>query len=360
MQQIRFLCMVTSNTFFGRLANSASRYFTAIPGFVREENYWFYNISNLAYTLITLLHCSWIVVFMNIGQSAMMLVQFGSIALYISALVLNRRGHHNAAMIIGILEATVHQGIAVRLLGWGAGFQNFIPLIAILPFLKHNASWFLKIGLGVGCTLFYLVIDFFIKNEPPLFQLKQTQVDLFNFSNSVMCFLLAALWGIVLSVSYQRTVAALLKKEQELKAVEQAGILRQLELKERDNEIFQLRNVELKNSNDEILHQKRLIEELVSEQEKIIEIRTKELADANTKLVQANKKLLELIQYNAHNIREPLTRLMGAMLVMEYMTIEEFREEIWPQMEKAVQDLDKAIKEVITIADNTVKLQGGQ
>lgn len=96
------------------------------------------------------------------------------------------------------------------------------------------------------------------------------------------------------------------------------------------------------------------ITQLVNEQEQIIAQRTAELAESNARLAHANKRLIELIQYNAHNMREPLARLMGAMIIQEYLPGEEFYSEIWPQMQKAITDLDNSIKEVITLADETV------
>ena len=335
-------------------------FFSAVPANVEVENYWFYNISNLAYFLISLLHLSWIVVFFVIGQKTMLCVQIPSIFCYFIALYFNRKGQHVLAMVIGLVEVNLHQALAVVLLGWGTGFQNFIPLIALLPFLKYNESWLVKFGLGAGCMLCYLSIDKFVKNALPLRELSAVAADFLNFSNSVLCFLLVALWGIVLAISYQRAVSALIKKEQELfasqKANEQAEIIRELQLKDRDNEIYQLRNIELKNSNVEITEQKKVIEELVAEQEKIIRMRTLELQDANIKLIQANKKLLELIQYNSHYLREPLARVMGGMSIHEDVGLEEFYNDVWPQIDRAVHDLDRRIIDVIKIAEETVEL----
>ena len=89
------------------------------------------------------------------------------------------------------------------------------------------------------------------------------------------------------------------------------------------------------------------ISKLVNEQEKVIEQRTSALA-------YANKKLIELIQYSAHNLREPLTRILGAMLIKGDIPEEEFNGEIWPQMQKAANDLDIIIKEIIDRADKTI------
>ena len=174
----------------------------------------------------------------------------------------------------------------------------------------------------------------------------------------MICFILVALWGIVLALSYQRAVAALIKKEQELfasqKANERAEFLSKLELKERDNEIFQLRNIELKDRNEEIIEQKRVIEQLVAEQEKIIDLRTNELKEANLKLIHTNDKLIVIIQFYSHNLREPLTRIMMAMTMHEYLTTDEFFRDIWPHMGKAVQDLDERIVAVTNVAEDII------
>lgn len=337
-------------------------YFTTIPRKVHPDNYWFYNISNLAYTLVMLLHCLWIIVFHVLDLGTMVQLQFPSVAAYIIAIALNRRGYHLIAMMICLLEINLHQLTAVSLLGWGSGFQNFIPLIALMPFLKYNEAWYTKTFLCIASLLFYLYIDFYIRNSAPIYILDQGPAVFLNLSNAILSFILVSLWGIVLSISYQRTVTALLQKEQELftaqKMTEQAEILRQLEVKERDNEIYQLRNVELKNRNDEILAQKVVIEKLVAEQEQIILARTGELAETNAKLINANKQLMALIQFNAHSIREPLARILGAMIISEYMTQEEFYVEIWPQVNKATTDLDTAVKQVIKYADDAIVENG--
>jgi tetratricopeptide (TPR) repeat protein len=108
-------------------------------------------------------------------------------------------------------------------------------------------------------------------------------------------------------------------------------------------------------------HLNTTINKLVNEQEHTILERTKELAVSyeqlevsSAKLAEYNKKLVELIQFNAHNMREPLTRVMGAIIVQEYVSQEEFNAEIWPDLRRSVNDLDKIIKEVITRADETI------
>ena len=74
-----------------------------------------------------------------------------------------------------------------------------------------------------------------------------------------------ATWGSFLTIAVQRTETILTERNKAVyaaeKATEQAEMQRQLDVKERDMEIFRLRNVELKNSYDEIARRNVMIEE---------------------------------------------------------------------------------------------------
>jgi signal transduction histidine kinase len=82
------------------------------------------------------------------------------------------------------------------------------------------------------------------------------------------------------------------------------------------------------------------ISKLVNTQEKIIEERTQELT-------QLNKQLIDIIHFNSHTIREPLTRIMGLMQLKPIVPEDEFFSSCWPMMMSSVQDLDGRLKEVI-------------
>jgi len=100
------------------------------------------------------------------------------------------------------------------------------------------------------------------------------------------------------------------------------------------------------------------INKLVSEQAETIRIRTQELADTNDQLAHSNKKLIELIQYSSHNIREPLARVIGGMSLRNLLPEEEFKADIWPEIERSVSDLDNSIKKAIFSAEDAVELYG--
>ena len=84
-----------------------------------------------------------------------------------------------------------------------------------------------------------------------------------------------------------------------------------------------------------------LISTLLLQQEITIDDRTQALKRLNTRLV-------DLIQFNSHNIREPLSRIMGLMSLYKLMPNEDFFAEYWSLLEECVNDMDKTIRQVIT------------
>lgn len=91
-----------------------------------------------------------------------------------------------------------------------------------------------------------------------------------------------------------------------------------------------------------------LVSTLLSQQERTIDDRTQALTRLNTKLV-------DLIQFNSHHIREPLTRVMGLMSLYELMSPADFFEEYWPLLEESVKDMDKTIRQVISKTEKIEK-----
>ncbi len=241
------------------------RHFNIIPEAIRLENYRFYIISNILYTLAWGIHAVWLGVFFFLGQYTMMWIQLVSISCHAVSIALNRNGKHGTAMIIGMTEVIAYQIISVYLLGWNCGFQYFIVAISLFPFLKQNTSWLVKALLSLACVCSYLFLEINAKKLPPVYTLDNTAQDVFNYSNIIICFLFMATWGFFFTFAVQKTEAIILERNKAVfaaeKATEQAELQRQLEVKERDMEIYRLKNVELKNSFDEIARRNEMIVE---------------------------------------------------------------------------------------------------
>ena len=257
-----------ANNAIGRLGSRIYRHFDTIPANIALENYRFYIISNIGYTIGWMVHVLWFFVFFYLGQYTMMQLQPLSIACHVIGIIYNRKSRHELAMTIGMGEVVAHQVAATYLLGWNAGFQYIIAAITLLPFLKHNRSWLIKLLLALMCMSGFLFLEIYVKDRTPVYHLNTVAEYFFNYSNIILCFGLLAIWGFFLTKAVQRTESILLERNNAVyaaeKAVEQAELQRQLDVKERDMEIYRLRNVELKNSIDEIIEEeKRRSEELL-------------------------------------------------------------------------------------------------
>ena len=241
------------------------KHFDTIPPAISIDHYRFYIISNILYTLAWGVHAIWLWVFFSLGIYTMMWVQLISIACHAIAIIFNRKGNHGTAMVIGMSEIIAYQILSVYLLGWNSGFQYFIIAISLFPFLKHDTSWIVKSLLSLMCVASYLFLEINVKNLTPVYSLSTTVQNGFNYSNIVVCFMFMATWGFFLTFAVKKTEAIILERNKALyaaeKATEQAELQRQLEVKERDMEIYRLRNVELRQSFDEIARRNEMIEE---------------------------------------------------------------------------------------------------
>ncbi len=268
------LAQSIKNNAIVRLLIRIYKHFDTVPPAVKIENYRFYIIANIAYTLAWITHAVWFGIFWYLGVYALMWFQVISVGSHITAIVLNRSGRHKASLIIGMLEVIIHQILAVYLIGWGCGFQYIIVAIMMFPFLKHDSSWFVKGFLALACVCSYLYLEIYVKDLPPVYTLSNTARLVFNYSNIILCFMFMATWGSFLTIAVQRTEAVLIERNKALyaaeKATEQAELQRQLDVKERDMEIYRLRNVELKKSYDEIAGQNKIIEEEKRKSEELL------------------------------------------------------------------------------------------
>jgi len=89
------------------------------------------------------------------------------------------------------------------------------------------------------------------------------------------------------------------------------------------------------------------IQKIVENQQEIIEDRTKEI-------VAKNKKLLNISALNAHNVREPLSRIQGLIQLFDIFDDEQIRNEVIPKLEKSAEEMDQVLQEVINMATNAL------
>ncbi|MCF4101281.1 histidine kinase [Gillisia sp. M10.2A] len=87
------------------------------------------------------------------------------------------------------------------------------------------------------------------------------------------------------------------------------------------------------------------IQKIVTNQQQVIEARTREIVDKN-------KKLLQISAMNAHNVREPLSRIQGLIQLFDFIDDKEMRFDIIPKITSSAEEMDKVLQEVIQMATN--------
>ena len=157
------------------------------------------------------------------------------------------------SMALSLSEILAHQMIAVYFIGWECGFQYYIPVVAIFPFLipKGNAFW--KWFMFLVCLAGYLLIDFYFRETNPYNSLTTFPASFFKVSNIVLSFGCFAMWALYLTQAVNRSQVIIEEKTKEFTKAEgaskQAEIQLKLELKEKENIIIRKE----KEQNEELL-----------------------------------------------------------------------------------------------------------
>ncbi|MEH6408419.1 MAG: hypothetical protein V7767_14170 [Leeuwenhoekiella sp.] len=89
------------------------------------------------------------------------------------------------------------------------------------------------------------------------------------------------------------------------------------------------------------------IRKINGDQKKIIYSRTKEIRDKND-------KLLEISKLNAHNVREPLSRILGLLEISEHYSATELKEEVFSYLKESALELDATLQNVIEMSSGEI------
>ena len=108
------------------------------------------------------------------------------------------------------------------------------------------------------------------------------------------------------------------------------------------------KNVNLQNAINVIEEQKFQISKIVYNQKNTIEQRTKKLKDQNNRLA-------EISRLNAHNVREPLSRILGLIEIAEFYKEEDLRKEIFEKIKTSAIDLDQILQDIINKSNSAIE-----
>ncbi len=103
-------------------------------------------------------HAGFIPMFAAMGHPRLAAVNVASVALWLGAAILNRRGKSTPAMWLVTVEVVAHAILTVGVFGWASGFQYY--LIPLIPFVMFNdrlrGRWVTAVSAGVFAALIAL------------------------------------------------------------------------------------------------------------------------------------------------------------------------------------------------------------
>lgn len=129
-----------------------------------------------------------------------------SVGIYITSIILNRKGMHFASSIIMVLEIIIHQIIAVYYFGTDCGFQYYILVISLFPFLMPRGKWTIKVSLSLICVISFMFLNFYHSSLfEPIHILDTIHIGYLNLSNTLFSFISLTLSGAFYSIAMHDT-----------------------------------------------------------------------------------------------------------------------------------------------------------
>jgi diguanylate cyclase (GGDEF)-like protein len=103
-----------------------------------------------------LAHAGFVPMFALLGHTRLAAFNVGSVAIWIAAAVVNRRGRSTLAMWLLTFEVLAHALLAVLTLGWASGFQYY--LVPLIPFVMFNDRLGSATVAGVSAGVFVALV----------------------------------------------------------------------------------------------------------------------------------------------------------------------------------------------------------
>ncbi len=191
--------------------------FNSLPPGITSSNLRFYMLSNLVLTLGMFIHGSWISLFFLLDIPELMLINIGSVAIYIFCIVINRKGYHFTSSVIMVVEILVHQLIAVQVLGWEAGFQNYLIVIGLFPFLMPRGRWFIKSVLLLVCICTYIILEYLAPQLNSRYPIPSGYMNYMKVSNSLFSYASMAICGGYFNIAVHETERRLKRRTEQLR-----------------------------------------------------------------------------------------------------------------------------------------------
>ena len=140
-------------------------------------------------------HLLLIPLFAVLGVQRLALSCAMSSLIWVAVLVLNRKGHHDAAFLVGFLQVLGQAFHGVEALGWGSGFQYY--LLPTVLFVLIHPTWrdISRLITPILLCALYLALNLYSRVVAPGVILDPAPLHLVNCLNIVVIFLVLSVFA---------------------------------------------------------------------------------------------------------------------------------------------------------------------
>ena len=184
--------------------------FALPPNIERYDQRKYYSML-IANFMAFVLHFAWIFVFASLGFTLLSGINIVSTLIFLFCIVfLRSTGMILLAVLIGMTEVVVHQGIAIYYLGWDYGFQYFLLVIVAFAFMMNFQPMSIPIGMFLVSLFSFLGYYYHVQYWlVPHVDLGEVTQEVFLMANVTTAFTILAIMSYVYSEAARKAEAAL-------------------------------------------------------------------------------------------------------------------------------------------------------
>lgn len=148
----------------------------------------YYPAALYGYPIALAWHGAFIGVFALVGATPLAWINVASVAIWVAVIGLHLQGHLRVAVVLAILEVAAHAVLAVMFVGWDAGFQYYLLVIAAALFFTALGTVPVK---GAACVLLaavYVALFALYGEAPPRIALTPWVSDAMYYGNALSAF----------------------------------------------------------------------------------------------------------------------------------------------------------------------------
>ena len=182
------------------------------PAHIPLEELRYYRLTKIACGSAWILHFAFLIMFFLLNIEPLFYFQFLSLTLFSICIYFNEKRRYYLATAIGIGEVIVHQVLCVFLLGPEGGFQYFLFVAGLIPFLLPPGRIYFKVTLWTLSLLGFLAMKFVKPDFASSYSLGENLNSGIALLNIVSVFAIIGIMGWYYTKLIANTEAAL-KKE---------------------------------------------------------------------------------------------------------------------------------------------------